>query len=337
MGITIWTTTQCNLQCSYCYERKTGQKEQVQVLTDCDAVLHWLEKTHLWEDSIHFHGGEPLLNFKFMSRLIDVLDKKGILPKRIEFTTNGTIMNEEIVEFIKKYSDRITISISIDGTLETHDACRKTKADEGTYQIVEANIQRLKRQTDACLWARMTVTPDTVANLYKNVKHLVKMGFRQIGAALDSHDLNWNEEDIDILRNEIFKLISFWKRNQGYYVPFVNDIINRRPKGRCTFSYNIYADGNIYPCIAVAGMKDYNIGSIEKGIDKEKEKCLYANVHEDYAQCISCENKKYCVVNRCKFMNVNISKKREPNILDCRLEALKLELESELADYMYYQ
>lgn len=64
--------------------------------------------------TIVLHGGEPFINFdliKYIHRdLVDRLSDKKIL---FDITTNGTIINDEIIEFIAKNVKNI--SISIDG------------------------------------------------------------------------------------------------------------------------------------------------------------------------------------------------------------------------------
>ena len=53
-------------------------------------------------------------------------------------TTNGTIMNDEILEWF--INNRVHLKLSIDGTMEIHDRNRKTKFGIGSYRNIIKNI-----------------------------------------------------------------------------------------------------------------------------------------------------------------------------------------------------
>ena len=64
MNITFWVTQDCNLSCSYCYN-KAGNNIKKKYMTEAiinDALLLF-SKTEAWQEAstlnITFHGGEP--------------------------------------------------------------------------------------------------------------------------------------------------------------------------------------------------------------------------------------------------------------------------------------
>jgi uncharacterized protein len=57
-------------------------------------------------------------------------------------STNGTLINEEIVKFIKEY--KVFLSISLDGDKHTHDKNRIFINGNGTYDKLLKNIETLK-------------------------------------------------------------------------------------------------------------------------------------------------------------------------------------------------
>ena len=108
-----------------------------------------------------------------------------------QVTTNATILNEEIIEFLKDH--KIEVTCSLDGTKETHDSIRVFEENKGSYDIAMKNsLKLLALYPD--LRVRMTVRSTEVENLSKNIIYLVEKGFNLIVPVLDFYDKNWNED-----------------------------------------------------------------------------------------------------------------------------------------------
>jgi uncharacterized protein len=75
--------------------------------------------------SICFFGGEPFLNFKTIKRFVEYLYNNFKVSEisNIGVSSNGTIMNEEIYDFVVKY--KILFGTSLDGPRKLNDICRK--------------------------------------------------------------------------------------------------------------------------------------------------------------------------------------------------------------------
>ncbi len=340
MGVTIWTTTDCNLQCEYCYELKSEQRNNLSKKTymQVSQILEWLKKNDLGKDRIIFHGGEPLLRFSVIKEITESLNEKNRLPQRMGLTTNGTIWNDEIECFFAKYRFLFQedMSISIDGTEHMHDRFRKTVSGDGSYKKVLATQKKMIKIFPQ-LRVRMTITPDDLEHLCEGIKSLADLGFQTISADLDYYDQRWSENHMQILKEQVIQIIEFWKSNPHLRLPFVDSIRYRRSKGKCIFSYNIYPNGDIYPCIAVTGVEDFCIGNVIDGFDCKKIEELKEKLSQEYQLCKTCNNKKFCVHNRCKFVNYVLNDSFDlPSFLGCRIENLKLELEQYLSPYINY-
>src|SRR5260370_22450388 len=77
---------------------------------------------------VTFFGGETLLNFPVMRTAVEYAKRRASESgKEIEFslTTNATLLNEEIVEFLSDH--RIGVTVSIDGDRELNDSQRVFK------------------------------------------------------------------------------------------------------------------------------------------------------------------------------------------------------------------
>lgn len=155
----VRTTTDCNLDCSYCYVDHDNPKK---ISWDTVAELH-RQCASLAEDNIVFiwHGGEPLLmGLEFFRKIIDVqsrIDKNFINAVQ----TNGIALTDPFIEFMRQHN--FHISISLDLPAQRHDACRRKKKDHsGSFYLVEKAIARLRKHR--CDVSLLSVVSDTKTN-----------------------------------------------------------------------------------------------------------------------------------------------------------------------------
>lgn len=139
----------CNLGCDYCFVNKDKSKMTRDVQTKSldriysTAILHDLSSV-----TIKFAGGEPTLSINDMVWCYDYLTEKFAGRKtKLHFSilSNGTVLNEKLVEFLKR--DNVSISISLDGYgEESHDIHRyyvNSKVKKGSWKIIMRNIEYL--------------------------------------------------------------------------------------------------------------------------------------------------------------------------------------------------
>lgn len=145
--ITLEVNQICNLRCTYCYlGRKTNQKMSEQIAYKGLEIAFLNAENHrdrrLWVD---FVGGEALLSLSFLKHLVDYIEgqalKRNILVT-YSITTNGTILNDEILAWLIKY--RIHLKVSIDGDEETHNKNRKRIDGVGSYSNIIENCMYFK-------------------------------------------------------------------------------------------------------------------------------------------------------------------------------------------------
>lgn len=104
---------QCNYSCSYCNQAAEVGSASVTKTADAEAFLagldRWLAGT---PERIEFWGGEPLLYFAKLRRLVPALRQR--FPKaRLSMVSNGSLMDAEILDFIEEHD--IFVAISHDG------------------------------------------------------------------------------------------------------------------------------------------------------------------------------------------------------------------------------
>lgn len=142
-------TERCNLDCSYCFERESNVYTKRRVM-DWDIAQKALDEffslvaahKHGAVD-IRFFGGEPLLNWKLVKQCLDYTKEK--IPSNIKvrylLNTNGTLLNEEIAKILHEHG--VHIALSIDGVGEYHDKARKYKNGQGSFEVINRNIDLL--------------------------------------------------------------------------------------------------------------------------------------------------------------------------------------------------
>lgn len=327
MLYTVWTTSACNLRCNYCYEGLNKEKLNLEKAL-ADKIINFIEKDFDDEELIvNFHGGEPFLNFSIMKyivyRLKDIY--KGKCELNFTVTTNCTVVNEEIKNFI--IAENIGLTVSIDGNQKTHDRMRKFANGVGSHHSVMQNVRYLISNLSN-VRVRMTCCPETIVNLSQDIKYLLEQGFRIIVPILDSFDKRWTEEHFMILKEEIINIKNFIKdyadANVGICEPLTYC------GNECTggiISRHIYYDGTIYPCLVTCGKEEYKIGDIFKGINVEKRDELLRYSLTENPKCTGCDLQVFCTGQRCKIINKLVTGKfNNPISVDCNLTNLIYEL-----------
>lgn len=192
----ILLTTFCNMSCTYCIARDL---DKMVLENDCgksaiDMFLSLSEGAR--ELEFIFTGGEPLLNFSTMKHLTHYADKNSRLAgmdPRFIIKTNGTILNTEIIEFLKFFKFKIVISI--DGLLDNHDKFRKANDGSSTHGIISHHLHEILKNDITCV-ASLTVHPMQAQNILSNVEFLYNLGVKSIDVGPVYGTVSWTKNDI---------------------------------------------------------------------------------------------------------------------------------------------
>lgn len=142
--------TGCNLRCKYCYadggEYGCGRRHLApeQAVEYVSALIKGQVRKI---GTVFFFGGEPAAFPKTINAvcgLFSELCELGEIDCMPMFTmvSNGTYCSELLVDTIKKYGIKLTLSI--DGPKDIHDQLRVTADGKGTFDTVYRNLQKLK-------------------------------------------------------------------------------------------------------------------------------------------------------------------------------------------------
>lgn len=166
-SVILTITHECNLHCKYCYEHKKS-KEYMSVATAKEAIKYYMEEEHnLDKVEFQFFGGEPFLHFELIKEVVDWFHTKNWTKKHIFFIgTNGTILTEEIKEWLLKYPTCVWVGVSLDGIKEAHNLARSN-----SYDRVMENLPFF-RQHYPTQPVKMTIGRETIPFVSESIINL---------------------------------------------------------------------------------------------------------------------------------------------------------------------
>lgn len=137
---TILPTTACNARCYYCYER--GVPVHTMTEKTADDTVKFISD-HIGPNKrvfIRWFGGEPTVAADRIDRICIGLFQNGISFKS-SMTTNGYLLDEEMVSRAKTLWNLKDVMISVDGTERNYNEIKAyVGAEDNPYQRVMRNI-----------------------------------------------------------------------------------------------------------------------------------------------------------------------------------------------------
>jgi len=147
--LVLQITQNCNLRCDYCaysglYDNRTHCDKNMPLETAKKALDYLFSHSDEIDEMVYigFYGGEPLLRFDFIKECINYIDEN--YPDRAvkySMTTNGTLLTVDVAKYLTERD--FSLTISLDGSRETHNANRKFPNGEGSFDIIMNNIKKI--------------------------------------------------------------------------------------------------------------------------------------------------------------------------------------------------
>jgi uncharacterized protein len=166
-------TKECNLHCAYCrtsgkYAPHNDSHTFMTMETCQQAIDFFCQRTGSREEAhVTFYGGEPLLRYSFIKEAVNYVKRKeGKTKYSFNLTTNGTLLNKEIVRFI--IENDFSVLVSIDGPETINDRYRLLKNGEGTFKQIMQNLEYIK-QCDSTYFKNRIGISCVMAPPYDNI------------------------------------------------------------------------------------------------------------------------------------------------------------------------
>ncbi len=306
----------CNLACKYCFAEE-GEYHGRRAIMSYEVGKKALDflvansgnRTNL---EVDFFGGEPLMNWEVVKQLVAYgrsLEEEHHKKFRFTITTNGVLLNDEILEFVNKEMGNVVLSI--DGRKEVHDRMRPHRGGQGSYDEIVPKFKKVAESRGQMnYYVRGTYTHYNT-DFAKDVLHLADLGFKQISVepvvAPETEDYAIREEDLPQLLAQYDELaeelIRRRKEGRGFnFFHFMIDLeggpcVAKRLSG-CGSGTEYLAVtpwGDLYPCHQFVGNEDFLMGNVDEGVlrtdirDEFKQCNVYAK-----EKCKDCFAKFYC-------------------------------------------
>lgn len=174
----IHVTKQCNCDCLYCYEK---DKESLYTLEEVKEYVDQLLAYRTCDEFVvEFLGGEPMLAFDIICGIYEYLEEKEeIRIPSYGITTNGTIMNEEILAYLQQHP-KLHVAASLDGHIYANQLRVFKESRKNTYEAVIKNLHLLQEHGISCS-VHMVTHPYNVAFIADSIDILYAEGIRRIG------------------------------------------------------------------------------------------------------------------------------------------------------------
>ena len=306
----------CNLACRYCFAEE-GEYHGRRALMSFEVGKQALDflianSGNRRNLEVDFFGGEPLMNWQVVKDLVKYgreQEKKHGKNFRFTLTTNGVLLDDEVMEFCNR--EMANVVLSIDGRKEVHDFMRPFRKGKGSYDLIVPKFRKFaeSRNQDR-YYVRGTFTRHNL-DFAKDVLHLADLGFQQISVepvvALPEEEYALREEDIPQICEEYDRLAAemIKRHREGKEFNFFHFMIDLTG-GPCVYKrlsgcgsgteyLAVTPWGDFYPCHQFVGEEAFLMGNVFDGLKASElqEEFKGCNVYAK-EKCRNCFAKFYC-------------------------------------------
>ena len=306
----------CNLSCRYCFAGEGeyhGERSLMSFEVGRKALDFLIRNSGNRRNlEVDFFGGEPLLNWKVVKQLVEYgREQEKLYDKNFRFTltTNGVLLNDEIMDFCNR--EMANVVLSLDGRKEVHDYMRPFKGGAGSYDRIVPKFQKfVSLRGEKSYYIRGTFTHHNL-DFASDVLHYADLGFSQLSmepvVARPEDDYAIREEDIPAICEEYDRLaremLRREKEGKGFtFFHFMIDLtggpcVYKRMSG-CGSGTEYMAVtpwGDLYPCHQFVGNEDFLLGNVDEGIVRNEivDSFKTCNVYTK-PKCRDCFARYYC-------------------------------------------
>ena len=306
----------CNLNCSYCFASQgkyQGERALMSFEVGKQAFDFLIANSGTRRNlEVDFFGGEPLMNWDVVKQLVAYarsIEKEHNKNFRFTLTTNGMLIDDEIIDFLNKEMSNVVLSL--DGRRDVHDHFRKDYAGNGSYDKIVPKFQRLvEKRGGKDYYVRGTFTHNNV-DFTNDIFHMADLGFTELSMepvvcppddpyALTAEDLPKVLEQYEILAKEMIK-----RKKEGRPFTFYHYMLDLT-NGPCIYKritgcgsgteyMSVTPWGELYPCHQFVGDTKYSLGNIWEGVKNKdaQDEFRYCNAYAR-PECKDCWAKFYC-------------------------------------------
>lgn len=306
----------CNLNCSYCFASQ-GKYHGERALMSYEVgkqaldflVSHSGTRRNL---EVDFFGGEPLMNFDVVKRLVAYarsIEKEKGKNFRFTLTTNGVLVDKDVIDFANREMSNVVLSL--DGRKEVHDRYRVDYSGKGSWDLIVPKFQEfVKARGGKNYYMRGTFTHQN-PDFLEDIKTMLDLGFTELSmepvVAAKGDPAALTEEDKGIVMHEYEELARLMldRDKAGKPFTFYHYMIDLKG-GPCIYKrisgcgsgteyMAVTPTGDLYPCHQFVGEEKFKLGDIYSGVTNTDIQNEFASCNV-YARedCRDCWAKLYC-------------------------------------------
>ena len=306
----------CNLACQYCFAEE-GEYHGRRALMSFEVGKKALDflianSGNRRNLEVDFFGGEPLMNWEVVKQLVEYgrsKEKEYNKNFRFTMTTNGVLLNDEIMEYCNREMSNVVLSL--DGRKEVNDKMRPFRGGKGSFDLIVPKFQKFaEMRGDRDYYVRGTFTRHNL-DFSKDVTEFADLGFRSMSiepvVAKPEEEYAIREEDLPQIMEEYDRLAEEYlkrkKEGRGFNFFHFNIDLNQGPCvakrlsgcGSGTEYLAVTPWGDLYPCHQFVGQEEFLLGNVDTGVTNERirDEFKLCNVYAK-DKCRDCFARFYC-------------------------------------------
>jgi uncharacterized protein len=288
-SLQVHITDNCNLACPYCFNLKRSSRHLTarNILYAIDKIFHSGKNDYY----LHFIGGEPLLYWYEIKKVLRYLwIKNGFVPNH-SVTTNGTKMNPQVIEEFRILQTKVTLSL--EGKKERHQSLRIPFSDS-RYEALILNTRILLSSigTDNVI-ARLTLYQDWW-EVSGDIEFLSRLGIRRFKIL---PDLNLSQNKCSRALTILTARFADKILNGSLSIFPLDDQLIKSNHGACGVGEKMIClapDENFYPCHRFVYYENLILGNIKNGIHEISMNTWAGKIQKLRKVCQTCTNVSYC-------------------------------------------
>ncbi len=343
-SLCLYLAHDCNLSCSYCYNKggRTAGAPQRMPLDVAKLALHRFFTKRGETYAVSFYGGEPLLNRSTLEQTVkfgEQLAAERGFEISFHITTNGTLVDTEALKLLHRFS---TVTISLDGPAAIHDHHRRDRSGNGSHGRALAALDAIRALPGPRVTIKGTLTCDGASQYTHTANYLHGLGADAVGITPVFTSPNHPAHIDDQTYTEYLEayLAAHYDPSQALEKPDTHGgalnqmarILRRQRTHRhCHAGRDlaVTADGALYACHGLAGEKAFRMGHV----NEPEPSADYLRITEQFAAfgvdaaepCRSCFARYLCGGGCYAHGYFLHGEPRQPDPRHCQLERMRLE------------
>lgn len=311
-NVTFQVTDTCNLACSYCYQINKGTRKMSFEIAKkfIDLILSGEKGFSEYVNPktspaliLEFIGGEPMLEVNLIDKIIEYFQQQALALESpwaewfmISICSNGVLyQTPDVQKFLDKYKYRLSFSVTLDGTKELHDSCRKFPDGSPSYDLAEYAVKDWISRGNY-MGSKLTLAPENLEYVDEAIKHMIRLGYEDIFANCVYEDV-WNLDHARLFYKKLISIADYMLEyaDDGVYCSLFEENFFRPKKeddlqnwcGGTGLMLSCDPDGFLYPCIRY----------MESSLGSDQKPMIIGDVNfglcqcSEHKQCVECLEK----------------------------------------------